>query len=95
MGFLKLIIRWVLIAFAITITSYVLPFIEISGKTVLKKVGIAFLAGFILGLVNTLIRPVIKLLAMPINILMLGLFNIIINAGMLWIVDYFVDNFFI
>src|SRR5665811_464511 len=93
MGFLKLILRWVLLTFAITITSYILPFIEISGETVLKKVEIAFLAGLILGLVNTLIRPIIKVLAMPINILTLGLFNIIINAGMLWVVDYFVDNF--
>lgn len=93
MGFLKLILRWVLLAFAITITSYILPFIEISGETVLKKVEIAFLAGLVLGLVNTLIRPIIKVLAMPINILTLGLFNIIINAGMLWVVDYFVDNF--
>lgn len=93
MGFLKLILRWVLLAFAITITSYILPFIEISGETVLKKVEIAFLAGLVLGLVNTLIRPIIKVLAIPINILTLGLFNIIINAGMLWVVDYFVDNF--
>jgi putative membrane protein len=93
MWFLKLILRWVLITFAITITSYILPFIEISGETVLKKAGIAFLAGFILGLVNTLIKPVIKLLTIPINILTLGLFNIIINAGMLWVVDYFVNNF--
>jgi len=38
MGFLKLILRWVLLAFAITITSYILPFIEISWETVLKKV---------------------------------------------------------
>jgi putative membrane protein len=93
MGFLKLILRWVLITFAITITSYILPFIEISGETVFKKAGIAFLAGLILGLVNILIRPIIKLLAMPINILTLGLFNLIINTGMLWIVDYFVGNF--
>ncbi len=93
MGLLKLILRWVLLTFAITVTSYVLPFIEISGETILKKVGIAFLAGLILGLVNTFIRPVIKLLAIPVNILTLGLFNIIINAGMLWVVDYFVDNF--
>ena len=51
------------------------------------------MAGLILGLVNTFIRPIIKLLAIPVNVLTLGLFNIIINAGMLWIVDYFVDNF--
>jgi len=93
MGFLKLILRWVVITFAITITSYLLPFIEITGDTVLKKAGIAFLAGFILGLVNVFIRPVIRLLTIPINILTLGLFNLIINAGMLWVVDYFVDNF--
>jgi len=93
MEFLKLILRWVLLTFAITIASYVLPFIEISGETVLKKVGIAFLAGLILGLVNTLIKPIIKALTIPINILTLGLFNIIINVGMLWVVDYFVDNF--
>jgi putative membrane protein len=93
MGFLKLILRWVLLSFAITVTSYLLPFIEITGESVLKKVGVAFLAGLILGLVNTLIRPIIRLLAMPINILTLGLFNIVINASMLWVVDYFVDNF--
>ncbi len=93
MGFLRLILKWILITFAITITYYVLPFIEISGDTVLKKAGIAFLAGFILGLVNVFIRPVIKLLAIPINILTLGLFNFVINAGLLWVVDYFVDNF--
>ena len=93
MGFLKLILKWVLIAFAITVTSYVLPFIEISGDSIIKKAEAAFLAGFILGLVNVFIRPVIKLLAIPINILTLGLFNFVINAGILWVVDYFVDNF--
>ena len=93
MRFLKLILRWVLITFAITATSYIMPFMEISGDTILKKAGVAFLAGFLLGVVNILVRPVIKLLTIPINILTLGLFNFIINAGMLWIVDYFVDNF--
>ncbi|MHB1346184.1 MAG: phage holin family protein [Candidatus Humimicrobiaceae bacterium] len=93
MGFLKLILKWVLITFAITVTSYVLPFIEISGDSIIRKAEAAFLAGFILGLVNVFIKPVIKLLAIPINILTLGLFNFIINAGMLWVVDYFVDNF--
>jgi len=93
MGFLKLILRWVLSTLAITITSLVLPFIDISGETVIKRIGVAFVAGLVLGLVNLIIKPVVKLLALPVNLLTLGLFNIVINAGMLWIVDYFVDGF--
>ncbi|MGG5173101.1 phage holin family protein [Pseudarthrobacter sp. J1738] len=41
--------------------------------------------GLIFALVNTLIRPLIKLLALPITVLTLGLFSIIINAGMLYL----------
>lgn len=93
MGFLKIILKWILSTLAITITSYVLPFIEISGDSVLKRIGIAFIAGLVLGIINLFIKPVVKLFALPVNILTLGLFNIIINAGMLWIVDYFVDGF--
>ena len=93
MGFLKLILRWILATFAITVTYYLLPFIEISGDTFIKRAQVAFLAGFILGLVNLIIKPVVCFLTLPINILTLGLFNIIINAGMLWIVDYFIEGF--
>lgn len=59
--------------------------------------------GLIFGVVNALIRPVVKLLALPLTILTLGLFTIIINAGMLmltsWLssftaIDFGVDSFF-
>lgn len=93
MGFLKILLRWVLTTFAIAIVSYFLPFIEISGSTVIKRVQIAFLAGLFLGIVNLIIKPLVRFLTMPINFLTLGLFNIIINAAMLWIVDYFLDGF--
>ena len=53
---------------------------------------IAFAAGLLLGLFNSLVRPFIKILSLPINILTLGLFNIIINAGMLWIVDQIIKG---
>ena len=81
------ILDWIILTFSISVASYFLPFIHISGDSVLDKFKIAFLAGLLLGLFNLLIKPIIKVLSLPINILTLGLFNLVINAGMLWIVD--------
>lgn len=46
------------------------------------------LAGILLGLLNKIVKPPIKLLTMPLIILSLGLFLVVINALMLWLVDY-------
>jgi len=84
---LKWILDWVVLTFSIAVASYFLPFIYITGNTTWDRLKIAFLAGLLLGLFNLLVKPVVKILSLPINILTLGLFNIIINAGMLWVVD--------
>lgn len=46
-------------------------------------------AGIILGLVNFFIKPVVKLITLPLRIITLGLFGIIVNMAMIWIVDIF------
>lgn len=89
---LNWLINWVILTFSITLTAYFLPFINIVGDTTLDRVIIAFAAGLLLGLFNSLVRPFIKILSLPINILTFGLFNIIINAGMLWIVDQIIKG---
>jgi len=48
-------------------------------------------AGVLLGLLNKIIKPPIKLLTMPLIVLTLGLFLVVINALMLWLVDYTFD----
>jgi putative membrane protein len=48
-------------------------------------------AGLVLGLLNMTVKPVIKLISMPFIILTLGLFTIVINALLLWLVDYIFD----
>ncbi len=50
-------------------------------------------AGAVLGLVNFFIKPLVSFLAFPLLVLSLGLFSIVINAGMLWLTDYFVPGF--
>lgn len=49
------------------------------------------IAGIVLGLLNMLVKPVLKLISMPVIILTLGLFTIVINALLLWVVDYIFD----
>ena len=46
------------------------------------------LAGVALGLLNMVIKPALKAFSMPLIILSLGLFTLVINAILLWIVDY-------
>lgn len=89
---IKWIFNWAILTFSISVASYFLPFIYISGDLVWEKLRIAFLAGLVMGLLNLLVRPIIKLFSLPINILTLGLFNIVINAGILWLADLMIGG---
>ena len=47
------------------------------------------IAAVVLSLLNMIVRPVLKLISFPLIMLTLGLFTIVINALMLWLLDYF------
>lgn len=49
------------------------------------------MAGAVLGLLNMTIKPILKTISLPVIILTLGLFTIVINALLLWLVDYIFD----
>lgn len=49
------------------------------------------LAGALLGLLNTTVKPFLRLVSMPVIILSLGIFSLVINGGLLWVVDYIWD----
>lgn len=52
----------------------------------------ALIAALVLGLLNAIVRPVLILLTLPINILTLGLFTFVINAGLIWFMSTFVKG---
>lgn len=52
----------------------------------------ALIAALVLGIVNTFVKPVVSLLALPVTILSLGLFSLVINAFMLYLVDWIVPG---
>ncbi len=51
------------------------------------------LAGALLGVINTLVKPVITLLALPFVLLTFGLFTVIINVGLLFLMAHFIPSF--
>jgi putative membrane protein len=53
----------------------------------------AAIVALLLGVIGITIRPVLLLLTLPINLLSLGLFSFVINAGILLVLAGFVDGF--
>jgi putative membrane protein len=45
------------------------------------------LAGAILGLINFFIKPILKVITLPLRILTFGLFSLVINMLIVWLVD--------
>jgi putative membrane protein len=84
---MKLIVRWLLLAAALLLVAHLYP-----GVTV-ASFGSALIAAFVLGLFNTLVRPLLVLLTLPVTILTLGLFLFVINALMFWAAASVLDGF--
>ena len=76
---MQLILVWILNALALLAVAYLLPGIQVDGF------GSALIAALVLGLINTLIRPLLVLLTLPITILTLGLFMLVINGLLFWL----------
>lgn len=56
---------------------------------------IILLLGVVLGLLNYFLKPLLKLLALPLEIVTLGLFTIVINMGLIWLLDKMFDELYI
>jgi putative membrane protein len=74
----KFFIRWLINAVALYAAVWIVPGIDYLGDWM----GILWLA-LIIGLLNSLVRPLLKFLTCPLIILTLGLFTLVINTGML------------
>jgi putative membrane protein len=78
---MKLIIRWIITSFSLFVAAWLVPGIRVDREawTVFGVMAV------ILGLVNAVVRPVLKLLSCPLIILTLGVFVLVINGLTLWL----------
>ena len=84
---LRLLVTWLLNALALFVLPYVIASIHVAGY------GTALVAALVLGFINTLIRPVLVLLTLPVTLLTLGLFIFVINGLLFWFVGSFLRGF--
>jgi putative membrane protein len=54
---------------------------------------ILFLTGAILGIINFFVKPILKVLTLPLRILTLGLFSLILNMAIIWFLDVLLQEF--
>lgn len=51
------------------------------------------LAALVLTILNSIVKPILSLLLLPINIVTLGLFSVVLNVALLWLATYLVPGF--
>ena len=84
---MKLIAKWLLSAAALLAVAYLYDGVQVSGFTT------ALVAAFVIGLLNTILRPVLVILTLPVTLVTLGLFLFVINAFMFWAAAGLLDGF--
>lgn len=84
---MRLLITWLVNAAALFALPYLLESVHVDSFSA------ALIAALVLGLVNTLVRPILVLLTLPATVLTLGLFIFVINGLLFWSVANFVPGF--
>ncbi len=74
-------------ALAVGITSYLLPGVTVTGYIP------AILVAIVLTILNTFLKPVLLILTLPVNILTIGVFTFVINAGIIMLASSLVEGF--
>jgi putative membrane protein len=83
----KLLVKWLLLASALLFVAYVYNGVEV------RSFGAAMAAAFVIGLLNTVVRPILVVLTLPVTVVTLGLFLFVINALMFWAAGSLLDGF--
>lgn len=84
---MRLLLLWILNAVALLAVTYLLPSIQVAGF------GSALLAALVLGFINTLVRPVLALLTLPITVLTLGIYYLVLNGLLFWLASALIPGF--
>ena len=79
--------RWIISTVAVLVAAKIIPGIHYDRWDDL------LIATLVLGILNSVLRPLLMLLSFPLLILTLGLFTLIINAGMLYLVHLLLPGF--
>ncbi|MFL6128860.1 MAG: phage holin family protein [Mycobacteriales bacterium] len=80
-----ILLRVVFTAVAVWVATLIVGGVDVTARTTAGKIGTLLVVGAVFGLVNAFIKPVAKLLSLPLIILTLGLFALVVNALLFWL----------
>lgn len=84
---MEILISWLVSSLAIIIAAYVLPGVQVDNFLA------ALVAALVLGIINSVLKPILLLLTLPINVLTLGLLTFVINALLVMLAASIVPGF--
>lgn len=84
---MRLLLVWILNAAALLAVAWLLPSVQVT------NFGSALLAALGLGFINTLVRPVLVWLTLPITVLTLGIFYLVLNGLLFWLAGAVIPGF--
>lgn len=84
---MKLLLHLVISTLAVLVAANILDGVTVETTTT------AVVVAIVLGILNTFVRPVLQILALPITILTLGIFYIIVNVFMVYIAEFLIGGF--
>ncbi|GGY29459.1 phage holin family protein [Streptomyces djakartensis] len=89
---MNFVVKTIANAGALAVAVWLLDKITLTGDSTGRKIGTLVVVALIFGLVNFLVKPVVKLFSLPLLILTLGLFTLVVNALMLLLTSWLADR---
>ncbi|MEK7614211.1 MAG: phage holin family protein [Patescibacteria group bacterium] len=84
---MRILAKWIIASLAILLAAYFVQGITVDGYYP------ALVAALVLGVLSITIKPIVKLLTLPLSLITLGLFSVLVNAFFFWIVSTVVKGF--
>ena len=85
---MKLLLRILIVAAALGVAHLLIPGIQLNGGSDPKKIGTLIAVALIFGIVNAVIKPVVKTIGCLFYVLTLGLIGLVVNALLLWLCSW-------
>jgi len=85
---MRFVIRVLITAVAMLVATWVLPGIEVTAGTTLRKVATLIVVALIFGVINAVLKPIVKVIGCFFYIITLGLIGLVVNALLLWLTSW-------
>jgi putative membrane protein len=85
---LGIVLRLVCSALAVWIATLIVPGIEVNAASAWKTIGTVLLIALIFGVINTVIKPIVKVVGCGLYLLTLGLIALVVNGLLFWLVSW-------